>query len=151
MKKEQPTEFNLSQIVKSPDGRLSVKWLTEKGEDTSRRKQPLHQDFDKAISKVEGFLAKYYGLNEDRVVMKSISVKTYESDLGESVTIKGHYTHPDSNQVTPITTAAIPLHIDHYGWEKELKNKLHKLSEEAQSWVFEFKSSQVTMKLEAAS
>lgn len=147
---DRPKEFKMSRLVKHKDGRTEVKWLTEKGEDTSKRKQPPHQDFDKAVSKIEGFLAQYYELNEDRVTLKSITVKDWEDDKGASVTIKGSYTHPDSEQVTPISTASIPVHLDHYKFEKDLKNKIHKLSKEAEAWVFDFKSAQATMKLEPA-
>ena len=149
--KQKPEVFNLSQMSISTDGRIKATWITPSGEDSTRRKQPPHKDLEKAKSKVEGYLAQYYDLNEDRVTLKSITVKYYEDDKGESVTIKGNYTHSDSEQVTSISTASIPLHLEHYGFESDLKKALSTLSKEVEKWVFEYKSSQSSMKLEVAS
>ncbi|MFT5724144.1 MAG: hypothetical protein ACI9JN_001261 [Bacteroidia bacterium] len=147
---EKQKEFRITSLSKSKDGQIAVKWQTPDGYANQSRKLPPHKDFQAAITKIEGYLAQYYNLNEDRVSMKSMNVVYYEDDKGESVSIHGIYTHPDSDQVTNIPTSKIPLHLAQYGWEQELKKTLKKVTVEAEKFIFENKSSQETMKLEVA-
>lgn len=141
-------DFKLKALSIAGNGNISVHWITEDGTSGRTRSLPAHKDLNAQIKKVEGILASYYDLNEDRVTMKKVNVVHYDDGMGESVQITGTFCHSQSNQNTPIKTSKIQAHNDMYGFESELKTILKKLSDECYKYVYEDKSSQVSMKLD---
>lgn len=148
---KKPKEFKIMSFKRTSSGLISIGWVREDNDgkaSVENRKLPIHKDFQTVLTKMESFLAQYYGINEDRVSLKSVSVVHYEDGKGESVQIAGNYTHVDSEQVTSIKTSKMQLHNEFYGFEGELKKTLTDLSKEACEYVFDNKSTQASLDLE---
>jgi hypothetical protein len=147
-----PKDFRLTEVKRHANGKTTVEWLrgSTGAKDKTNRKLPIHGDFSKTLTRLEGYLSQYYDLNEDRVSLTSVKVKHYKDGKGESIQIFGDYSHPESEQETVIKTAPIQLHVGHYGFEKDLKEVLSSTQKEASAYVFKYKSTQMDLEAEAA-
>ena len=84
---------------------------------------------------------------QKNVMFKKIVVNSYEDEEGQSAQVLGVYSHPKSQQNTPLKTSKIQTHQATYGVETELKKLLTKLSTEASAYVIDGKSSQMKLEL----
>jgi len=148
---QKPSNFQLCSLEALKNTGLAVEW-NDNGDVLKRKSAlPPHPDLKPKLTYLEGALADYYGIKDHQAVhLKKLTVTEYEDGEGVSVQITGVHTHPKSGQNTPLKTAKMPLHNDHYGFEAELKGIVEKIALEACAYVFERKSSQLSLDDKAA-
>lgn len=150
-KVEKPEVFNMVSLSRSNSGVFTASWQVGREVYSLESDLAPHKDLTAKIDKVVTFLAKYYDMPVDGLGFKKVSMNEYEKEEGAySIAINCSYTHPEGEQVTPLKTAAIQTHNAVYGFEKNLLKAVKDLSKEVEAYVFEKKSSQKTLDLNAA-
>lgn len=146
---KKPEQFNLAS-VEVKGSKMKVSWIDEGNEHSRVSALPVHPDFKLVMNNLVSILTKYYDMEkaDEYTSFKKVGVNNYEDDEGQSVQVKGVYSHPNGEQNTTISTAKIQTHQDAYGFETELKTCIGELADEACAYVFDNKSNQAEMDFE---